>query len=260
MDTKKIIKKTGKYPFTIDAYLTDFKGRAMLPMMGGFMLQAAAKHAEERGFGYSSMTSKKRAWVLSRLAVDMFEYPKNDTVLTVKTWIFNVNRLFTERHFAFEDSAGNVMGFARTTWASIDMETRKPVNLLELYGLTDYVREEQEAPIEGLTKIPILKDSFETASEFTVKYSDIDINRHMNSMKYIEHFIDVFDINLFKDKEIRRIEINYIAEAGYGAHLKILQRKENDSCILEMKNGETNICSARVKWIIYSAKTTKTRG
>jgi hypothetical protein len=39
----------GKYKFAIDAYLTDFRGKATLPMIGGFMLQAATKHADERG-------------------------------------------------------------------------------------------------------------------------------------------------------------------------------------------------------------------
>ena len=28
----------GKYSFVIDAYLTDFRGKATLPMIGGFML------------------------------------------------------------------------------------------------------------------------------------------------------------------------------------------------------------------------------
>jgi acyl-ACP thioesterase len=85
----------GKYKFAIDAYLTDFRGKATLPMIGGFMLQAATKHADERGFGYSSMTSQRRVWVLSRMAIEVFEYPKNDTVMTISTWIVSVNRLFT---------------------------------------------------------------------------------------------------------------------------------------------------------------------
>ena len=42
----------GNYRFNIDAYLTDFRGKATLPQMSSFILQAATKHAEERGFGY----------------------------------------------------------------------------------------------------------------------------------------------------------------------------------------------------------------
>lgn len=238
----------GRYEFGIDAYLTDFRGKATLPMIGGFMLQAATKHAEERGFGYSAMTSQQRVWVLSRIAIEVFEYPKNDTVMVLKTWVASVNRLFTERHFSFEDEQGRVIGFAKSLWASIDLETRKPTNVLELDGLSDYIAE-KENPIEGMTKIPALKDDYEVATDFVVKYSDVDINKHLNSMKYIEHFVDVFDIDMFREKEIRRIEINYISEGRYGTKLDILKRTEKDNIfVLEMKDGDMTVCSTRIIW------------
>ena len=238
----------GKYEFTIDAYLADFRGKATLPMIGGFMLQAATKHAEERGFGYSAMTSQQRVWVLSRMAIEIFDYPKNDTTMVIKTWVASVNRLFTERYFAFENEEGQAIGFAKSLWASIDLNTRKPTNVLELDGLSDYITEGKN-PIEGMTKIPVLKDDFELATDFVVKYSDVDINRHLNSMKYIEHFVDVFDIDMFREKEIKRIEINYVSEGRYGAQIEILKREEgNDSYILEMRDGDTNVCSSRIIW------------
>ncbi len=244
-----MIERIGRYEFTIDAYLTDFRGKATLPMIGGFMLQAATKHADERGFGYSEMTSQQRVWVLSRIAIEVFEYPKNDTTFIIKTWIVSVNRLFTERHFAFEDSEGKTIGYARSLWASIDLKTRKPTNLLELYGLSDYIHTDKQAEIEGMTKIPALKDNYEQAADFTVKYSDVDINKHLNSMKYIEHFVDVFDIDMFREKEIRRIEINYISEGEYGTKLDIIRRDEGDSVyVLEMKDGDINVCSTRITW------------
>lgn len=238
----------GRYEFGIDAYLTDFRGKATLPMIGGFMLQAATKHAEERGFGYSAMTSQQRVWVLSRIVIEVFEYPKNDTVMVLKTWVASVNRLFTERHFSFEDEQGREIGFAKSLWASIDLVTRKPTNVLELEGLSDYITE-KENPIEGMTKIPALKDDYEVAADFVVKYSDVDINKHLNSMKYIEHFVDVFDIDMFREKEIRRIEINYISEGRYGTKLDILKRTEKDNIfVLEMKDGDMTVCSTRVTW------------
>ncbi|MDR1707656.1 MAG: acyl-[acyl-carrier-protein] thioesterase [Prevotella sp.] len=243
-----MMEKIGEYEFTVDAYLTDFRGKATLPMIGGFMLQAATKHAEERGFGYSSMTSMQRVWVLSRMAIEIFEYPKNDTIMIIKTWVASVNRLFTERYFAFEDESGKEIGYAKSLWASIDLKERKPTNVLELDGLFGYITEKAN-PIEGLTKIPALKDNYEQASDFIVKYSDVDINKHLNSMKYIEHFVDVFDIDMFKEKEIRRIEINYISEGHYGTKIDIFKREEADyTFILEMRSGDVNVCSTRIIW------------
>lgn len=239
--------KEGIYTYIIDAYLTDFRGKATLPMLGGFMLQAATRHAEERKFGYSSMNNQQRAWVLMRMSIEINEYPSNDTTIKLHTWVSDVNKLFTERSFAFEDQNGVFFGYARTMWASIDLETRRPTNILELEGLTDF-KLDKTPPINGAAKIPPLKDGIK-ARTFEVRYSDIDINKHLNSMKYIEHFVDVFSLKMYEAKEIKSFEINYIAEGQYGTTIDIWQKEiEQDISILEMKNEDKSICTARVTW------------
>jgi len=237
----------GIYPYSIDAYLSDFRGKATLPMLGGFMLQAATRHAEERGFGYSTMTGNKKVWVLTRMNIVIDEYPLNDTEIKLHTWVTDVNKIFTERCFAFEDSEGNYFGYARSVWASIDIETRRPTNVLELKGLVDYVTD-KPCPIEPATKIPALKD-VEIDTSFLVKYSDIDINKHLNSIKYIEHFVDTFPLELYKEREIHIFEINYVAEGKYGTNIDIYKKEiESNKFVLEMKDNGKNICSCRVTW------------
>lgn len=243
-----MISPIGTYTYTIDAYLSDFRGKATLPMLGGFMLQAATKHAEERGFGYSSMVSMDRVWVLTRMNIQLSSYPTNDTDIKVHTWVSDVNKLFTERCFAFEDHEGNYFGYARSLWASIDIRTRRATNVLELKGLTDF-KSDKDCPIQPATKLSIPKDLV-WATSFVVKYSDIDINKHLNSMKYIEHFVDIFSLDLYLKKEIRGFEINYISEGHYGSQIDILKSEiQKDLFFLEMKNEDKTICSARVTWM-----------
>lgn len=239
----------GTYKYLIDAYLADFRGKATLPMIGGFMLQSATRHAEERGFGYNEMTGQQRAWVLSRMVIEMIKFPLNDTVFIIKTWVADVNKLFTERYFSFENEKGEKLGYAKSLWASIDLTTRRPTNVQNLSELVAFIDKEQPCPIEGLNKIPLLKEDYDHAGSFDVKYSDVDINKHLNSMKYIEHFIDIFDIDVFKEKEIRRFQINYIAEAHYGTHIDFLKKEiEKDIFVIEMKTNETTVCTSRITW------------
>jgi acyl-ACP thioesterase len=233
----------------VDAYLSDFRGKATLPMIGGFMLQAASKHAEERGFGYSAMTEKGKAWVLSRMYIHMQEYPINETSVTLHTWASDMNKLFSERCFAIEDQHGREIGFARSLWAALDMETRKATNILDLEGLSRYITQ-RNCPIEPTSRInqPI-KEQASLVDSFTVKYSDVDINRHLNSMKYVEHFVDTFPIEMYGDKEISDFNINYLSEGHYGQKLDITQEQAaTDVFTLAMKNGEKAICLAKVEW------------
>ena len=237
----------GTYQFNIDAYLTDFRGKATLPLMSSFILQAATKHAEERGFGYSAMTAQRKAWVLSRFVLEMNEYPRNDDPVHVRTWVADANKFFTERCVAFDAADGRSFGFARTLWAAIDMDTRRPTNVLELGDLMRY-RCEQPIPIEGTRKIPRLHED-DPAGKFTVRYSDIDINGHLNSMKYVEHFVDMFDMERFRTGDIRRFEINYVNEARFGTPLRLYRHEEAPGVfILEMRHEDALISAARVTW------------
>jgi Acyl-ACP thioesterase len=241
------MEKIGIYKFHLDSYASDFRGKCTLPLIGSLTLQAATKHAEERGFGYNYVLSKGRAWVLSRLVIEMIEYPDNEQDIIVNTWIANVNKLFTERDFSFEKENGKILGYARSVWASIDLQTRRPANLLENFGITDFIVE-KDCPIDNIRKIPSLKDE-NPEENFTIRYSDLDINNHLTSIKYIEHFMDMFHIDLFKKYEVKRFEIHFVAEATYGNRIFLYKKEETDNTfVLEMRTEENLISAARVTW------------
>lgn len=241
------MNKIGTYKFYIDSYLTDFQGKMTLTSVVNLLLQAATKHAQERGFGYNYVRSLGRAWVLSRLAVEMYEYPKIDNIIFINTWISGVNNFFTERNFSFEDENGKIIGYAKSIWASIDMQTRRPENVKDMYGIMDFITE-NEIPIEKPRKIIQLKGE-QVFGKFTVRYSDIDVNNHLNSVKYIEHFVDIFDIQQFNIANIYRMEIHFICEAVFGQRLFLLKKEEElNVFVLEMRDEEKLISAARIVW------------
>ncbi|MCL2596279.1 MAG: thioesterase [Paludibacter sp.] len=241
------MNKIGKYKFNIDSYLTDFQGKITLSSVVNLLLQAATRHAQERGFGYNYVHNMGRAWVLSRLAVEMYEYPKIDSIFFINTWISGVNNFFTERNFSFENEKGEIIGYAKSIWASINIETRRPENVKEVFGIENFIIY-KENPIEKPHKIAQLKNE-QAFSKFTVRYSDVDINNHLNSVKYIEHFVDIFDIQHFKFYEIRRMEIHFAAEAVFGQRLYLLKKEEDSNdFFLEMRDDEKLISAARIVW------------
>ncbi|MDR0757851.1 MAG: acyl-[acyl-carrier-protein] thioesterase [Tannerella sp.] len=209
--------RTGTYHFATESYLLDFRGRVTLPTIGNYMLHAASRHAASRGFGFSDMSEKHTAWVLSRMAVEMSEYPVMPSEpLTLHTWISDVSRLFTSRCFEWTDAGGRTLGYAHSTWAAIDMATRRPMPLAE-DALRVYLTD-RHCPVVRPGRIPAIEVS--TPGEpYRIRYSDLDINGHFNSIKYMEHLLDMFDIALFEEKEVRRFEIIYLSESRYGMPL-----------------------------------------
>jgi acyl-ACP thioesterase len=244
-----MLPKVGRFQFHVESYVCDFTGRATLPVIGNFILQAATIHANERGFGYDDISKDNIAWVLSRISIEMAEYPVHDKDLTVETWVENVTRFFTQRCFCFIDSDNRIIGYARTIWAAINVETRRPVDIPAWRpDLADYIVEEKECPIEKLAKILPVED-IEANMGYTVRYSDIDINKHMNSVKYMEHVINVFDLSVFQEKFICKFEMVFLAEGIFGDKLKLYKQEilENEF-LVDTKKGEESICRSRVIW------------
>ena len=91
-------------------------------MIGNYLIHVASSHAAERGFGFNDMSERHTAWVLSRLAIEMIEYPAMSEPITLYTWVDEVGRLFTSRCFELVDGNGKTFGYARSIWAAIDVE------------------------------------------------------------------------------------------------------------------------------------------
>ena len=106
--------KVGEFHFVTEPYLLDFRGRVTIPMIGNYLIHVASAHAAERGFGFNDMSERHTAWVLSRLAIEMIEYPAMSEPITLYTWVDEVGRLFTSRCFELVDAGGKTFGSARS--------------------------------------------------------------------------------------------------------------------------------------------------
>jgi len=244
-----MLSKEGSFKFHVESYVCDFNERATLTVMVRFMLDAASIHAQRLGFGYEHILKDNVIWVLSRLSIQIDEYPEQNQDLTVETWIETVSRFFTQRCFRFIDQSGKEIGCARTVWAALDMQTRRPVDLLAWRpDMLDYIETEKQCNIEKMDKIPPV-EGIDSCMGYAVRYSDIDINKHMNSIKYIEHAINVFDLNKFKEKFIHKFEIVFLAEGMFGDKLKLyVQNLSEDEYLIDTKKGEESVCRIRIIW------------
>ena len=234
----------------VEPFHVDFSGNIFLGLLGNHLLNAADKHSHKRGWGIGTLNKNNCTWVLSRLTIEMFEMPRQYDQFQVDTWVEGVMKLFTSRNFAVLKPDGTPYGYARSVWAMIDMETRKPCDLLALYDgdILNYVvsEEERPCPIEGHGRFRF-KDPKHVRTIDTY-YSDVDINGHINSIKYIEHILDLFQKEKYVSQHVRRFEIAYKAEAYMGDKLSFYQQgdAENIFEIEVKKNDSETVCQAKI--------------
>ena len=235
-----MVQKIDTTKIVVDPFNTDFQQRWTWTMLGKTLLNAAENHAKARGFGMMDLNGRHYTWVLSRLTIEMEQMPKVYTEIGVSTWIENIYRLFTNRNFAIKGEDGTTYGYARSIWAMIDYDTRQPAQLEQMEGevFQQFLMPEEPCPIEPQGRVRPLRDE-DFVKAHHAKYSDIDMNGHVNSIKYVEHLMDLFSIEDYSEtRNLRRLEIAYMAESYYGDLLSFFRRKLDDNAYeVEVRKG-----------------------
>lgn len=220
------MEKIETYSFRVEPFHVDFTGHLFLGVLGNHLLNAAGHHSHNRGWGIDHLNQTHYTWVLSRLSIELNEMPAQYEHVEVETWVESVMKLFTERNFLIRNADdGRVYGYARSIWAMIDTATRQPSDLLALKDgdILNYVltSEEKPCPIAKHGRVR-LSPAAQQLATIDTHYSDVDINGHINSVKYIEHILDLFPRCAFERHHIRRFEIAYKAEAFLGEPLTFI--------------------------------------
>lgn len=241
-------KKIGTYPFVAEPFHVDFKGKLTLGVLGNHLLNCAGFHASDRGFGIANLNEENYTWVLSRLAIEMDDMPNQYEHFSIQTWVENVYRLFTDRNFAILNKEGKIIGYARSVWAMINMNTRKPADLLHIHegNIVNYICDDMNCPIEKPGRIKV--NTTDVSETLTAKYNDIDINGHVNSIRYIEHILDLFPIEYYRTMRVRRFEIAYVAESYYGDTLDFYKEDlgSGEFSVEIRKNSDEVICRSKI--------------
>ena len=226
--------------------------------LGNHMLNAADFHSTDRGFGMKYLMTINRSWVLSRLAIEMIEMPTQYTKFTVETWVESAMRYFTSRNFRVvgqettDDGQGSVpkvYGYGRSIWAMIDTESRQPTDIFSIDNgaINDWIEKDKACPIDKGGRVK-MDNQAELVRTIDTYYNDIDINGHVNSVKYIEHVLDLWDIEWYRTHQIKRFEIAYVAEAHQGDQLSFYRTDScnNEYCVRICKEGDVETCRSKV--------------
>lgn len=206
--------------FYVRAVEANAQAELPLPLLVNHLAETATRHAEELGIGYSTLIKKNLSWVLARLSVELERYPRIGEVVVVETWIESINKHFSSRNFRLATSEGTVLGYARTIWSMLDLGARTAVELTAILSIQGLALD-APCPIAPATKLRATVSENPTSYHVTV--SDIDLNRHMASYRYVAVLLDRLPLSVYDEHHIARFDITYMNEARYEADLLLHQ-------------------------------------
>lgn len=245
----------GKYHFMAEPFHCDFTKHLFIGHLGNNLLNAADFHSNDRGYGVNYLNTINKTWVLSRLAIELDETPAIYNKFIIETWVDSVMRYFTNRNFKITNEDGHIYGYGKSIWAMIDTETREPVDIMKVDNetISKYIETNYDNPIKKSSRVK-LDSNLILQKSIIAHYNDVDINGHVNSIKYIEHIFDIFPLEWYKQHSIQKFDIAYIVESHYGETLNFYTDKEIEPINKEVAiqitksslEGETEVCRCKI--------------
>ena len=195
--------------------------------------EASIRHTEQLGMGREKTLDKGILWVIGMQRAEIARLPEYDETVVLKSWPGDMMHLFFPRYYSMETEAGEPLLKASAMWMLIEQEDRSLV-FPEEYGV-------QIAGVVtgGEIAQPGKPRRMECTDEttFTVPFSYVDLNGHMNNTRYFDLADDVLPAPA-AGKKLREIQTEYVSEARFGEQMTVKWAHDGDDYYITGECGK----------------------
>ena len=190
-------------PVAVDAW-----GRLKASRILAFLQDAAGDHSALLGTSQDQLTDKNLFWAVIRHRVQITRTPVSGEKLRLETWPMPTTRTAYPRSTIAYDEKGNECFRSISLWVLMDARTRAMVlpgkSGVEVNGLLRGC--ELQAPSS------LMGRDFGECDVRTVRFTDLDINGHMNNCRYLDWVEDLLPAAFHQSREIREFTLCYMSE------------------------------------------------
>ncbi len=181
----------------------------------GFLQEAATQAALALGVSGPQIREKYNClWMVTRSWVQLDAPLRWNDPLTVKTWHRGASGASSYRDFdLFRD--GRPIGQGASVWVMVDADERK---LFRMKNLTEFQGTDGGELNKSIRlRRPAMPETFDGRTRRELRYSDTDINGHVNNAHYADFACDSLHLErLGRGKFVRSFQIGYVSECRAG--------------------------------------------
>ncbi len=197
------------------------------------MQEASIRHTEELGMGREMTLDRGLLWMVTLQRAEISRMPAYDETITLESWPGETMHLLFPRYYRVLDEAGNTLVSASALWALVDQETRRMV-FPDRYGV------HVEGCVTG-NEIELPSPPRQAAGGesgvFTVPFSYLDLNGHMNNTRYFDLAEDRIPAAA-EGAALREISVEYSSEARLGDTLTVTVEKDGTRYYVSGETGK----------------------
>ncbi|KAE8676071.1 Palmitoyl-acyl carrier protein thioesterase [Hibiscus syriacus] len=219
--------------FSIRSYEIGADRTASIETVMNHLQETALNHVRSAGMlgdGFGStpeMCQKNLIWVVTRMQVVVDRYPTWGDVVQVDSWVSASGKNCMRRDWVIRDSkTGDILTRASSIWVMMNKVTRRLSKIPEeVRGeIEPYFMNSEPVVAEDSRKLVKLDDS---SAEYvrkglTPRWSDLDVNQHVNNVKYIGWILESAPLPILESRELSSMSLEYRRECGRDSMLQSL--------------------------------------
>lgn len=156
-------------------------------------------------------------WVLSRMKAHQARPILPGEPLTLRTVFDGVKGVSWYRSFYLTDGNGAQIAHATSAWVMLDPDTHRILRPKEVPAATQFA----VAPLDFDAPGKLACDTLVEHHVHTVRYSDLDVNGHLNNVKTVDIIADGLELDCRDGLFVSDIQVNYTAECMRGEHIRL---------------------------------------
>ncbi|KAL9372393.1 hypothetical protein Peur_034637 [Populus x canadensis] len=187
--------------------------------------------------------SNNLIWVVTRKQVQVDEYPIWGEVMEVDTWVGASGKNGMRRDWLIRsDVTGEVLVRATSTWVMMNQQTRRLSKMPEVVRaeISPWFIENKAFEEEIPEKIYKLDTNANfTNSNLKPKRSDLDMNHHVNNVKYVNWMLETIPHKFLENYQLTRMTLEYRRECSSSDVVESLCKPEEES--FEERHQDRNV-------------------
>jgi len=187
------------------------------------MQEASIRHTEALGMGREMTLDRGLLWVVTLQQAEIERMPEYDERITLESWPGKTMHLLFPRFYQVLDAEGQTLIRASALWALMDERARRMV-FPDRHGIV--IEGESTGNELALPSTP--RRAAGESRDFTVPFSYVDLNGHMNNTRYFDLAEDWIPAAA-EGRSLRKIAIEYSAEARLGETVRVTTEREGET-------------------------------
>lgn len=213
----------------------------------GFLEDVAGLHSNIAGYGLNNIEQTGVTWVLLNWKVKVLKCPIYGETVLAKTWARDTAKFYTYRDFEVYDKNNNLIAIATSKWALLDAKTMSLIKIPDVVIAPYKIETKKVFGEEPEPSKLMMPNEFSSISNYIVQRKDIDINRHVHNVTYMDIAYEVLPDEVYDNIDCNSFEIMYKKETKLGETIKCFYSKVDNSHYIVMKTEDEKAVHCIIK-------------